>query len=71
MPEASEINDYIQEEGFPESYEEIRNRLNPEDGTVEQLDWMRRYYLKVEEQSKNMHIRNFNFSIHAAEKYLW
>ncbi len=66
-----EINDYIQEEGFPESYEEIRNRLNPEDGTVEQLDWMRRYYLKVEEQSKNMHIRNFNFSIHAAEKYLW
>ncbi|MDE6945543.1 MAG: DUF4173 domain-containing protein [Lachnospiraceae bacterium] len=66
-----EINDCIKEEGFPESYEEIKNRLNPEDGAVEQLDWMRRYYLKVEKQSKNMHIRNFNFSIHAAEKYLW
>lgn len=66
-----EVNEYIRKEGFPESYEEIKNILNPEEGSVEDLGWMRLYYLKIEELSNEMHIRNFNFSIHAAEKYLW
>ena len=66
-----EACDSIREEGFPESYEEMKSRLNPEEGAVEELNWMRLYYLKIEELSEEMHIRNFNFSIHAAEKYLW
>lgn len=66
-----EASDYIRKEGFPESYEEIKNRLNPKEGAVEELNWMRLYYLKIEELSEKMHIRNFNFSVHAAEKYLW
>ena len=66
-----EANEYIRTEGLPESYEEIRTYLNPEEGAVDELNWMRLYYLKIEELSEEMHLRNFNFSIHTAEKYLW
>lgn len=38
---------------------------------MDELNWMRLYYLKIEELSEEMHLRNFNFSIHTAEKYLW
>ncbi len=64
-------NEYIRTEGLPENYEEIRTRLNPEEGSIDELDWMRLYYLKIEELSEEMHLRNFNFSVHTAEKYLW
>jgi hypothetical protein len=66
-----EANEYIRKEGLPESYEEIRTCLNPEEDAVDELNWMRLYYLKIEELSEEMHLRNFNFSIHTAEKYLW
>ena len=61
----------IRKEGFPESYAEIDPYLNREEGAVEELSWMRLYYLKIQELSEEMHIRNFNFSVHAAEQYLW
>lgn len=67
----ADINEYIRQEGFPESYEEVKSYLHTEDGTVEELSWMRLYYLKIDQLSEKMHLRNFNFSIHAAEKYLW
>ena len=66
-----EINDHIRKEGFPESYHDVEVYLERQEGEVEELSWMRLYYLKIDALSENMHIRNFNFSIHAAEKYLW
>ena len=66
-----EANDYIREYGFPDNYDEIKDYLYQEKGTYVDLDWIRRYYLRIEKLSDKMHIRNFNFSIHAAEKYLW
>ena len=67
----TDINEYIRKEGFPESYAEIDPYLNREEAAVEELSWMRLYYLKIQELSEEMHIRNFNFSVHAAEQYLW
>lgn len=67
----TDINEYIRKEGFPESYAEIDPYLNRKEGAVEELSWMRLYYLKIQELSEEMHIRNFNFSVHAAEQYLW
>ncbi len=67
----AEINEHIRQEGFPENYEDTEIYLDKNEEENEKLLWMRSYYLKIDALSKNMHIRNFNFSIHAAEKYLW
>ena len=36
----------------------------------EELAWLRRYRNKIDYLSKNMHVRNFNFSIYTAGKYV-
>ena len=36
----------------------------------EELAWLRRYRNKIDHLSKNMHVRNFNFSIYTAGKYV-
>ena len=38
--------------------------------TYYDLYWIRRHYYKTEELTKNMHIRNFNFSLYRAQKYI-
>ena len=41
-----------------------------EENTYDELSWLRRYYYKIEDLSEDMHIRNFNFSIYRAGKYI-
>ena len=36
----------------------------------EQLSWLHWYYYKVDNSYENMHVRNFNFSIYTAGKYM-
>lgn len=67
----TDINEHIRQAGFPESYEEVKNYLDPEGEHIDELYWIRHYYLKIDELSENMHIRNFNFSVFVAEQYLW
>ncbi len=67
----ADINEWIREDGLPQSYDEIDAYLNREKGDVEQLSWMRLYYLKIQELAEEMHVRNFNFSIYTARQYLW
>lgn len=45
--------------------------LEDEQGNNNEFAWISRYYQKIELLSEEMHIRNFNFSLHAAEKYLY
>ena len=66
-----EINDQIRQEGLPESYKDVETYLSRQEGEIEELSWIRLYYLKIDALADNMHLRNFNFSIHNAEKYLW
>ncbi len=66
-----EINDKIRQEGFPESYEDVEIYLNRQEGEVEELSWIRLYYLKIDALADNMHFRSFNFSVYNAAKYLW
>ncbi|MDE6212926.1 MAG: DUF4173 domain-containing protein, partial [Lachnospiraceae bacterium] len=40
------------------------------DNTYYDLYWIRRHYYKTEELTKNMHFRNFNFSLYRAQKYI-
>ncbi|MBD5518571.1 MAG: DUF4173 domain-containing protein [Lachnospiraceae bacterium] len=40
------------------------------DDTYYDLYWIRRHYYKTEELTKNMHLRNFNFSLYRAQKYI-
>lgn len=40
------------------------------DNTYYNLYWIRRHYYKTEDLSKNMHLRNFNFSLYRAQKYI-
>lgn len=44
--------------------------LDDEDDMSDELLWLGRYYNKIQLLSEEMHLRNFNFSLHAAEKYL-
>ena len=37
---------------------------------AEELSWLHWYYNKVDNLSKNMHVRNFNFSIYTAGRYI-
>ena len=41
-----------------------------EDNIPEELLWLYRYYRNMEELSNDMHIRNFNFSVYTAQKYI-
>ena len=45
--------------------------LFSEENTYDELSWLRRYYYRMEDLSEEMHIRNFNFSVHAAGKYAY
>ena len=38
------------------------------DDTYNELYWIRRHYYKIEDLTKNMHLRNFNFSLYRAKK---
>ncbi|MDE6845852.1 MAG: DUF4173 domain-containing protein [Lachnospiraceae bacterium] len=43
-----------------------------QDGDVhEEFSWLSRYNNRMKELSKNMHIRNFNFSVHAAGRHAY
>ena len=44
--------------------------LEDEDDMNDELLWLSRYHNKIQLLSEEMHLRNFNFSLHAAEKYL-
>ncbi len=44
--------------------------LDGEDDINDELLWMSRYHNRMRLLSEDMHIRSFNFSLHAAEKYL-
>ena len=41
-----------------------------EGGILDEYSWLYRYYKKMEALSDNMHIRNFNFSVYTAGKYI-
>ena len=45
--------------------------LFSEENTYDELSWLRRYYYRMEDLSEEMHIRNFNFSVHASGKYAY
>ena len=40
------------------------------DDTYYDLYWIRRHYYNIEDLTKNMHFRNFNFSLYKAQKYI-
>lgn len=42
-----------------------------EEEDYESISWIRIYYLNIKYLSENMHVRNFNFSIQTAKKYLF
>lgn len=67
-------NPYLPPFGF-DSFESAENaddttRYDKEDKIPEELSWLYRYYNNMEELSNDMHIRNFNFSVYTAQKYL-
>lgn len=67
-------NPYLPPFGF-DSFESAEDtddttRYDKEDKIPEELSWLYRYYNNMEELSNDMHIRNFNFSVYTAQKYL-
>ena len=50
--------------------EETNPYLRQSDAGDEELSWLYWYHNKVDILSKNMHIRNFNFSVYAAGRYI-
>ncbi len=54
---------------FPNPNDVARYEHENRDVT-EELRWLQRYYDKIEDRCEDMHIRSFNFSVHAAAAYL-
>ncbi len=50
--------------------EKYFNVLDNDGDLHDELLWLNRYYHKIQLLSEDMHIRNFNFSVHAAENYI-
>ncbi|MDE6738466.1 MAG: DUF4173 domain-containing protein, partial [Lachnospiraceae bacterium] len=40
------------------------------DDILKEYSWLYKYYGKMEDLSNDMHIRNFNFSVYTAKKYI-
>lgn len=67
-------NPYLPPFGF-DSFESAQDtedtiRNDKEENIPEELLWIYRYYENMEELSNDMHIRNFNFSVYTAQKYV-
>ncbi len=69
-PYLSKIPGLDSKDIFTMKWEELKPYYEKIDDGYQTLSWVHNYYLDIQKQSEAMHIRNFNFSIHTAEKYL-
>ncbi len=69
-PYLSKIPGLDSDDIFTMKWEDLEQYYQKIDDGYQTLSWIHNYYLDIQEQSEAMHIRNFNFSIHTAEKYL-
>ncbi|MCH5263273.1 MAG: DUF4173 domain-containing protein [Lachnospiraceae bacterium] len=48
----------------------LRQNIVGDVDAMEELSWLRRYYIKIDGLYKDMHVRSFNFSVFTAGKYV-
>lgn len=69
-PYLSEILSLTDEDILTMNDEYLNEYYYLEEEDYESISWIRIYYLNIKYLSENMHVRNFNFSIQTAKKYL-
>lgn len=70
-PYLSEILSLTDEDILTMNDEYLNEYYYLEEEDYESISWIRIYYLNIKYLSENMHVRNFNFSIQTAKKYLF
>lgn len=69
-PYLSEISEISSDDIFTMDTEDLKEYYHLEEEEYNTFSWIRSYYLNIKNSSENMHIRNFNFSIYTAQKYM-
>lgn len=69
-PYLSEIAEISSDDIFTMDTEDLKEYYHLEEEEYNTFSWIRSYYLNIKNSSENMHIRNFNFSIYTAQKYM-
>lgn len=63
--------DYTTANEIVQNRDDVTRDYDEEYSVTQELAWIHRYCAKIEELSEDMYIRNFNFSVHTAGKYLY
>lgn len=69
-PYLSQIPGLTSNDIFTMKWDDLKEQYLLENDEYQCISWIRSYYLDMQHLSEDMHVRNFNFSVHAARKYM-
>lgn len=69
-PYLSQISGLTSKDIFTMEWDDLKEQYLLENEEYQCISWIRNYYSDMQYLSECMHVRNFNFSVHGAEKYI-